>query len=64
MYDAAAIATLLIGLGSIRAGSKHGQARARQRESTALNPRVRLAIARGLRAIAARVEPAVAKPAA
>ena len=64
MYDAAAIGTLLIGLGYIRAGSKHGQARAGQRESTASNPRVRLAIARGLRTVAARLEPSVAKPAA
>ena len=61
MYDAAAIGTLLIGLGYIQAGSKQDQARAGQRESTASNPRVRLAIARGLRTVAARLEPAVAK---
>jgi hypothetical protein len=59
MYDAAAIGTLIIGLGFIGAGSKRDQARAGQRESTASNPRVRLAIARGLRTVAARLEPAV-----
>ena len=57
MYDAAAIGTLLIGLGQIPARLKHGQARAGQRKPTSSNPRVRLAIARGLRTVAARLEP-------
>ena len=63
VYDAAAIGTLLIGLGYIQAGSKQDQARAGQRESTAWNPRVRLAFARGLRTVAARLQPTEAKAA-
>lgn len=61
MYDAATIGTLHIGLGYVRSGSVYDQARAgKQRESTVPNPRVRRAIARGLRTVAARLEPVIA----